>query len=62
MNRDTYTVKVGSEEVAQHMAIDMAMLLTEALFGHRHYDATLAVTIEREGNKLCSGGEVLTKE
>jgi len=51
MSADTYTVKVESLTVAQHMAIDIAMLLVEAMFGHWFNATNLAITIEREDNK-----------
>lgn len=50
MYRDTYTVKLRSQIVAQHMPIDMAMLLVEAMFGHWRVYRDLAITIEKESN------------
>lgn len=50
MISNTYTVKVGSQKVAQHMPIDIAMLLVEAMFDHWFNATNLAITIEREEN------------
>lgn len=52
INYDTYTVKLRSQIVAQHMHIDMAMLLVEAMFGHWHIYPDLAITIEKEFNTI----------
>lgn len=58
MTSDTYTVKVGSLKAAQHMAIDMAMLLVEAMFGHWCHNPNLAITIEREDDRIKEVTEI----
>lgn len=51
MSADTYTVKVESLTVAQHMALDVAMILVEAMFSHWFNATNMAITIEREDNR-----------
>ena len=65
MNRDTYdtyTVKLRSQIVAQHMPIDIAMLLVEAMFGHWYIYPDLAITIEKEFNTIRPEKAEETKE
>ena len=45
-------------KAAQHMAIDMAMLLVEAMFGHWCHNPNLAITIEREENTENERAEI----
>ena len=62
INRDTYTVKLRSQIVAQHMPIEVAMLLVEAMFGHWHIYRDLAITIEKEYNTIQLEKAEETKE
>ena len=54
MSCDTYTVRLGSLKLAQHMALDTAMLLIKATFITHQNESSLAITIEREKDELCS--------
>lgn len=52
INYDTYTVKLRSQKVAEHMPIEVAMLLVEAMFSSWHIYPNLAITIEKEFNTI----------
>ena len=58
MGCDTYTVRIGSVKLAQHMTLDTAILLAGAMFNKWNNEKNLAITIEREDNEPCSGEDI----
>ena len=53
MEQYEYIVLVDGKVYARGMDLNTALTLTEALFNKWHSEANLAITIEREDNRIC---------